>query len=54
MTDSGMAPLALSEASASFDRLVAIMELLRDPELGCEWDRVQDFASIAPFTIEEA
>ena len=54
MTDSGMAPLALSEASASFDRLVAIMERLRDPELGCEWDRVQDFASIAPFTIEEA
>ena len=54
MTDSGMAPLAFSEASASFDRLVAIMERLRDPELGCEWDRVQDFASIAPFTIEEA
>lgn len=36
------------------DRLLAIMALLRDPEIGCEWDRVQTFASIAPFTIEEA
>ncbi|TKD50450.1 nucleoside triphosphate pyrophosphohydrolase [Sphingomonas baiyangensis] len=36
------------------DRLVAIMARLRDPEHGCEWDRAQDFASIAPYTIEEA
>ena len=36
------------------DRLVAIMERLRDPVRGCEWDSVQDFASIAPYTIEEA
>jgi len=35
-------------------RLVAIMARLRDPVHGCEWDRVQDFASIAPYTIEEA
>lgn len=35
-------------------RLVAIMARLRDPETGCEWDVVQDFASIAPYTIEEA
>ena len=35
-------------------RLVAIMARLRDPELGCTWDRAQDFASIAPYTIEEA
>jgi len=35
-------------------RLVAIMARLRDPLHGCEWDRVQDFASIAPYTIEEA
>ncbi len=38
----------------SLDRLVAIMQRLRDPVSGCEWDRVQDFASIAPYTIEEA
>lgn len=36
------------------DRLVAIMARLRDPERGCEWDLAQDFASIAPYTIEEA
>lgn len=30
------------------------MAQLRDPENGCPWDREQDFASIAPYTIEEA
>ena len=35
-------------------RLVAIMRRLRDPERGCEWDREQTFATIAPYTIEEA
>lgn len=34
--------------------LLQIMRRLRDPETGCEWDRAQDFASIAPYTIEEA
>jgi len=34
--------------------LLAIMARLRDPERGCPWDREQDFASIAPYTIEEA
>ena len=38
----------------SLERLVAIMRRLRDPVTGCEWDRAQDFASIAPYTIEEA
>lgn len=38
----------------SLERLVAIMERLRDPVTGCEWDRAQNFASIAPYTIEEA
>ena len=38
----------------TLDRLVAIMERLRDPVTGCEWDSAQDFASIAPYTIEEA
>ncbi len=35
-------------------RLVEIMRRLRDPETGCPWDIEQDFASIAPYTIEEA
>ena len=39
---------------ASIGRLVAIMEKLRHPTNGCEWDREQTFASIAPYTIEEA
>jgi len=34
--------------------LLAVMATLRDPEGGCPWDRDQDFASIAPYTIEEA
>ena len=35
-------------------RLVEIMRRLRDPDTGCPWDIEQDFASIAPYTIEEA
>ena len=42
-----------SEAQTPLDRLLAIMAHLRDPLNGCEWDRAQDFASIAPYTIEE-
>jgi MazG family protein len=38
----------------AIDRLVAIMAKLRDPEGGCPWDLEQDFASIAPYTLEEA
>lgn len=38
----------------SLDRLVAIMKRLRHPMTGCEWDSVQTFATIAPYTIEEA
>jgi ATP diphosphatase len=34
--------------------LAAIMARLRDPERGCEWDVVQTFETIAPYTIEEA
>ena len=36
------------------ERLVSIMRRLRDPHTGCEWDRQQNFATIAPYTIEEA
>ena len=35
------------------ERLVGIMARLRAPD-GCEWDRAQTFATIAPYTIEEA
>ncbi len=36
------------------DRLLAIMAALRTPGSGCPWDLEQDYASIAPYTIEEA
>ncbi len=35
-------------------RLLEIMRRLRDPKTGCPWDIEQDFASIAPYTIEES
>jgi ATP diphosphatase len=38
----------------NLERLVAIMRRLRDPERGCSWDLQQNFATIAPYTIEEA
>jgi nucleoside triphosphate diphosphatase len=40
--------------SRPIDRLLAIMARLRNKEHGCPWDREQDFATIAPYTIEEA
>ena len=43
-----------TKAQRSLARLLGIMRRLRDPEHGCPWDRDQDFASIAPYTIEEA
>ncbi len=36
------------------DRLLAIMARLRDPQDGCPWDLEQTFATIAPYTVEEA
>ena len=41
-------------SGASLEALVALMARLRDPQGGCPWDIAQDFASIAPYTIEEA
>jgi ATP diphosphatase len=40
--------------SRDLQRLLDIMAALRTPVTGCAWDLEQDFASIAPFTIEEA
>ncbi|MDR6951007.1 ATP diphosphatase [Ancylobacter sp. 3268] len=40
--------------SRDIERLLEIMAVLRTPGSGCPWDLEQDFASIAPYTIEEA
>ncbi|WP_159951065.1 nucleoside triphosphate pyrophosphohydrolase [Rhizobium sp. 18065] len=42
------------EASTDITRLLDIMAALRNPETGCPWDIVQTFATIKPYTIEEA
>jgi len=42
------------EASKDISRLIEIMAALRTPVTGCPWDLEQDFASIKPYTIEEA
>lgn len=47
-------PAMTSPPSNQIDRLLTIMARLRDPEHGCEWDLAQGFATIAPYTIEEA
>lgn len=47
-------PMSPSDPSAAMARLLALMAKLRDPGSGCPWDREQTFASIAPYTIEEA
>lgn len=36
------------------ERLLQIMARLRDPQQGCDWDLAQSFATIAPYTLEEA
>lgn len=49
-------PSRLSSSSAEHPifRLVEIMAKLRDPDGGCAWDLEQTFATIAPYTVEEA
>ncbi len=44
----------IHDPKGGMPRLIEIMRRLRDPETGCPWDIEQDFASIAPYTIEEA
>ena len=39
---------------SNIEKLLEIMDRLRDPESGCPWDLEQDFSTIAPYTIEEA
>jgi NTP pyrophosphatase (non-canonical NTP hydrolase) len=43
-----------SAVVSAIERLIEIMARLRDPNGGCPWDLEQDFASIAPYTLEEA
>jgi nucleoside triphosphate diphosphatase len=44
----------MSDAERATTALLELMARLRDPNHGCPWDREQTFATIAPFTIEEA
>ena len=45
---------APTEDLRPIDRLLAIMARLRDREDGCPWDQAQTYATIAPYTVEEA
>ena len=45
---------AENSPAVAIKRLTAIMARLRDPDHGCEWDVAQTWATIAPYTIEEA
>jgi len=44
----------MNAAGSALARLLGIMVRLRAPDGGCPWDREQTFATIAPYTIEEA
>jgi NTP pyrophosphatase (non-canonical NTP hydrolase) len=55
--DMHRAPTAVHLAmqpSDDISRLIEIMAALRTPGTGCPWDLEQDFATIAPYTLEEA
>jgi nucleoside triphosphate diphosphatase len=45
---------AAVEPGREIERLIAIMAALRTPVTGCPWDLEQSFATIAPYTVEEA
>ena len=44
----------MSPSQTALQRLLDVMAALRHPQTGCSWDLEQSFASLAPFTIEEA
>ncbi len=46
--------LMSASESDQLNRLLHIMQKLRDPENGCPWDIKQTFSTIAPYTIEES
>lgn len=41
-------------SDSAIQRLLTVMRSLRDPQTGCDWDKKQTIASIAPSTIEES
>ncbi len=47
-------PGLTASAEAELRRLLGVMAALRHPQTGCPWDKLQDFNTIAPYTIEEA
>lgn len=49
-----MADDLIHDQTAGIERLLEIVRRLRDPDTGCPWDIEQTFATIAPYTIEEA
>jgi MazG family protein len=53
-TDKSYKPTTATLPADPVQRLLAVMAWLRHPVHGCPWDLKQDFASIAPYTIEEA
>jgi MazG family protein len=44
----------VTESARQLESLLQLVARLRDPQRGCAWDRAQTFATIAPYTIEEA
>lgn len=57
LPDPASLPLSMPDETAkryTLDDLLAVMARLRDKDTGCPWDVQQSFASIAPYTIEEA
>src|SRR5258708_531788 len=44
----------MNDAESAITALIALMARLRDPQRGCPWDQKQTFATVAPYTIEEA
>ena len=49
-----MTDQAQDAPATALSQLLSLMAALRNPDTGCPWDVAQDFASIAPYTIEEA
>ncbi len=44
----------MTPGDSAMQRLLQVMERLRDPHSGCPWDREQTYATILPYTLEEA
>ncbi len=54
MPDAAISDSLVNDPQGGLPRLLEIMARLRDTETGCPWDIEQTFATIAPYTIEEA